>query len=133
MTENFILNIPVYLILIFTVITFLQSGIDKIMDWKGNYSWLTGHFEGTFMGGMVSLLLGIILVLEVITGVLALAAIFTLWLNDDPGLALWSLLLAGITLLMLLFGQRVAKDYAGAFTIVGYFIVIIIGLFLLTA
>lgn len=131
--ENFITNIPIYLILIFTVITFLQSGLDKLFDWKGNYGWLTGHFEGTFMGGMVSLLLGIILVLEVITGVLAFIALFTLWLNNDPTLALWSLLLAGITLLMLLFGQRVAKDYAGAFTIVGYFIVIIFGIFLLTA
>lgn len=131
--DNLIPNIPVYLILIFTVLTFLQSGLDKIFDWKGNYGWLTGHFKGTFMGGMVYLLLGIILVLEVLTGLLALAAIFTLWLNDDPTLALWSLVLGAITLLMLLFGQRVAKDYAGAFTIVGYFIVIIFGVFLVTA
>ena len=131
--ENFVLNLPVYLILIFTVITFLQSGIDKLVDWKGNYGWLTGHFKGTFMGGMVSLLLGIILVLEVITGLLALAAIFTLWMNEDLILSQWALGLAAVTLLMLLFGQRVAKDYAGAFTIVGYFIVIIFGLFLVTA
>lgn len=131
--DNFISNIPVYLILIFTLITFLQSGLDKLFNWKGNYEWLTGHFKGTFMGGMVSLLLGIILVLEVITGFLALAAIFTLYLNNDISLALWSLVLAALTLLMLLFGQRVANDYAGAFTIVGYFIVIIFGVFLVTA
>lgn len=131
--DNFISNIPVYLILVFTIITFLQSGLDKMMNWKGNYEWLTGHFKGTFMGGMVSLLLGTILVLEIITGLMALAAIFTLYLNDDPALALWSLVLAAVTLLMLLFGQRVANDYAGAFTIVGYFIVIIFGVFLVTA
>lgn len=131
--DNFIPNIPVYLILIFTIITFLQSGLDKMFNWSGNYEWLTGHFKGTFMGGMVSLLLGIILVLEVITGLMATGAIFTLFLNNDPGLALWSLVLAAITLLMLLFGQRVANDYAGAFTIVGYFLVIIFGIFLVTA
>lgn len=131
--ENLVPNIPVYLVLIFTIITFLQSGIDKISDWKGNYGWLTGHFEGTFMGGMVSLLLGIVLVLEIIVGVLALVGIFTLWFNNDLTFALWSLVLAAVTLLMLLFGQRVAKDYAGAFTIVGYFIVVIFGIFLLTA
>ncbi len=131
--DNFISNIPVYLILVFTIITFLQSGLDKMVNWKGNYEWLTGHFKGTFMGGMVSLLLGIILVLEIITGLMAIAAIFTLYLNDDPTLALWSLVLAAVTLLMLLFGQRVANDYAGAFTIVGYFIVIIFGVFLVTA
>jgi hypothetical protein len=33
---------------------------------------------------------------------------------------------------MLLFGQRVVKDYAGAFTIVGYFIVVILGVTLLS-
>lgn len=131
--DNFISNIPVYLILIFTIITFLQSGLDKMLNWSGNYEWLTGHFKGTFMGGMVSLLLGIILVLEVITGLLALAAILTLYLNDDLTMALWSLVLAAVTLLMLLFGQRVANDYAGAFTIVGYFIVTIFGIFLVTA
>lgn len=131
--ENFTTNLPVYLILIFTLITFLQSGLDKLFDWKGNYGWLTGHFKGTFMGGMVALLLGIILVLEVITGLLALTAIFTLWVNDDLTLSIWALGLAAVTLLMLLFGQRVAKDYAGAFTIVGYFIVVIFGVFLVTA
>jgi hypothetical protein len=131
--DNFIPNIPVYLILIFTIITFLQSGVDKLFNWSGNYEWLTGHFKGTFMGGMVSLLLGIILVLEIIVGFAALAGIFTLYANNDPSLALWALSLAAITLLMLLFGQRVANDYAGAFTIVGYFMVIIFGIFLITA
>lgn len=130
--DNLASNIPVYLILVFTIITFLQSALDKIFDWKGNHGWLTGHFKGTFMGSMVSLLLGTILFLELITGLLAMAAIFTLWFNNDPAFALWSLVLAAITLLMLLFGQRVAKDYAGAFTIVGYFLVIIFGVFLLT-
>ena len=131
--ENFTVNLPVYLILLFTAITFLQSGLDKLIDWKGNYEWLTGHFKGTFMGGMVSLLLGIILVLEVISGLLALIAVFTLWSSDSLLLSIWALGLAALTLLMLLFGQRVAKDYAGAFTIVGYFIVVIFGLFLVTA
>ena len=131
--DNLASNIPIYLILVFTLITFLQSGFDKLLNWSGNYEWLTGHFKGTFMGGMVSLLLGVILVLEVITGILALTAIFTLYLNDDLSLALWALVLAAITLLMLLFGQRVANDYAGAFTIVGYFMVIVFGIFLVTA
>ena len=131
--DNLISNIPVYLILVFTVITFLQSGLDKLFNWSGNYEWLTGHFKGTFMGGMVSLLLGIILILEIIVGILALVALFTLYMNDDLTLALWALVLAATTLLMLLFGQRIANDYAGAFTIVGYFIVIIFGIFLVTA
>ena len=85
------------------------------------------------MGGMVPLLVGIILLLEVIAGLMAIGGFFTLLLYNDPTLAMWSLVLAAITLLMLLFGQRVAKDYPGAFTITGYFMVIIFGLFLITA
>lgn len=131
--ENFSLNIPIILILLFTVITFLQSGLDKATDWKGNIGWLKGHFENTFLGGMVPLLVGTILILEILVGVLALAAIYSVLINENFTLALWALVLAAITLLMLLTGQRVAKDYPGAFTITGYFMVVIFGIFLLTA
>jgi hypothetical protein len=34
--------------------TFIQSGIDKIVDWKGNLEWLTGHFSKTRLRGQVS-------------------------------------------------------------------------------
>ena len=125
--------IPVLLILIFTAITFLQSGLDKVFDWNGNIGWLKGHFEATFMGKMVPLLVGIILVLEVVTGLLAIAAIFSLVFFENDNLALWALTLGALTLLMLLFGQRIAKDYPGAFTITGYFMVVVFGIFLLTA
>lgn len=131
--ENYTLNIPILLILAFTAITFLQSGLDKIFDWTGNIGWLKGHFGKTFMGGMVPLLVGIILVLEVIVGLMAIGGGFTLMLNNDPTLGFWSLVLAAITLLMLLFGQRVAKDYPGAFTLTGYFLIVIFGIFLITA
>jgi putative oxidoreductase len=131
--ENFSLHIPILLILLFTLITFLQSGLDKATDWKGNVGWLKDHFGKTFLGGLVPLLVGTILILEVAVGLLALAAIFSIFAYNSLTLALWTLILAAITLLMLLFGQRVAKDYPGAFTITGYFMVVIFGLFLLSA
>jgi putative oxidoreductase len=131
--ENFSLHIPILLILLFTLITFLQSGLDKATDWKGNVGWLKEHFGKTFLGGLVPLLVGTILILEVAVGLLALAAIFSIFAYNSLTLALWTLILAAITLLMLLFGQRVAKDYPGAFTITGYFMVVIFGLFLLSA
>lgn len=131
--QDFSIQIPVLLILGFTAITFLQSGLDKIFDWSGNIGWLKEHFKGTFMGGMVPLLVGTILVLEVLTGLMAIAGAYLLWVNEQADLAFWSLVLAAITLLMLLLGQRVAKDYPGAFTITGYFMVIVFGIFLMTA
>lgn len=131
--ENYTLNIPILLILAFTAITFLQSGLDKIFDWAGNIGWLKGHFGKTFMGGMVPILVGIILVLEVIAGLMAVGGCLSLIFYNDHSLGMWALVLAGVTLLMLLFGQRVAKDYPGAFTLTGYFMIVVFGLFLITA
>ncbi|TVZ26303.1 hypothetical protein JM83_1257 [Gillisia sp. Hel_I_86] len=130
--ENITNYITELLILIFIVITFLQSGLDKITDWKGNIGWLKGHFSKTFLAGQVPLMVAIILVLEVIVGFMALVGIFFIISSGQTEIALYANVLAAITLLMLLFGQRVAKDYAGAFTIVGYFIVVILGVTLLS-
>lgn len=130
--ENLVTNIPELLILLFIAITFLQSGLDKITDWAGNIGWLKGHFEKTFMGGMVPLMVGIILVFEVLAGLLAIWGMISIITTSDKSIALYASVLAAITLLMLLFGQRVAKDYAGAFTITGYFMVVVFGIYLLT-
>lgn len=131
--ENIISYIPEILILFFIAITFLQSGLDKVFDWKGNIQWLQGHFEKTFLSGMVPLMVGFILIIEILSGILALAGIFFLIITGETTLALSAMVLAAITLLMLLFGQRIAKDYPGAFTITGYFIVVVFGVFLLTS
>lgn len=120
------------LILLFIVITFLQSGIDKVVDWKGNTSWLKEHFSKTFLAKLVPLMVGIILVLEILTGILALAGIALILYAGINTVALYACILAAITLLMLLFGQRVAKDYEGAFTITGYFVVVIFGVYIIS-
>lgn len=130
--ENLTNYITEILISIFIAITFLQSGIDKITDWKGNIGWLKGHFSKTFLAGQVPLMVGIILVLEVLAGFMALVGIFFILSSGNTEIALYAHVLASITLLMLLFGQRVAKEYAGAFTIVGYFVVVILGVSLLS-
>lgn len=118
------------LILLFLAITFLQSGYDKIADWKGNVGWLKSHFANTFLGNKVPFSLGIILILEIIAGILALAGIWFLF-NDSKEIALYAGIVSCVTLLFLLFGQRIAKDYDGARTIVIYFIPAIFLVFLL--
>ena len=125
-------NLAELLILVFIIVTFLQSGLDKLFDWKGNISWLTGHFGKTFLSGTVPLLLGVIMIMEILSGLLAVAGVYSILINENYDLALSAAALAAITLLMLLFGQRIAKDYAGAFTITGYFIVVVFGIYLLT-
>lgn len=119
------------LLILFIIITFLQSGIDKIKDWNGNVSWLKDHFSKTPFKNIVPLLLGIILVTEILAGVLSLAGLYQLTCNGNTVIAFYGAILSCITLLMLLLGQRVAKDYEGAKTIAVYFIPAILLVFLL--
>lgn len=130
--ENLNSHLTEILILLFITITFLQSGIDKIIDWKGNIGWLKEHFSKTFLAGQVPFMVGVILLLEVLTGILAIIGIIQILSTGLQQFALYACALAAITLLMLLFGQRVAKDYAGAFTITGYFVVVILGVYILS-
>ena len=37
----------------FLAILFLQSGIDKVVDRRGNLEWLKGHFAKSPLAGMV--------------------------------------------------------------------------------
>ena len=112
------------LVLAFLAITFLQSGYDKIKDWKGNVEWLNGHFSNTVLAKQVPLALGTILLLEIVSGVLCVSGIIQNIMQDVviKGLGFYGAILSCVTLLFLLFGQRLAKDYDGARTIVIYFI-----------
>ena len=119
------------LLLVFLAIVFLQSGIDKIVDWSGNLSWLKGHFAKSIFKNSVPLLLGIVLVMEVLSGLLSLIGLTHLILFNETLFAWYAGFISGITLLMLLLGQRLAKDYEGAKTIVIYLIPTVLLLFLL--
>lgn len=119
------------LLLIFLIITFLQSGLDKIFDWAGNLSWLKEHFSKSPLGGMVPIMLVIVLICEVLAGVFCLVGLYQIVFATGGKMALYGALLSCASLLMLLFGQRMAKDYDGAKTIVIYFIPAVFLVFLL--
>lgn len=129
--ETMLNNATAILILLFLIITFLQSGIDKIIDWKGNLDWLQGHFMDTPLKGLVPLLLVTILLIEVIAAVLCVVGLYQLIFIGEGAIALYGAILSCIALLMLLFGQRIAKDYDGARTIAIYFIPAIFLVYLL--
>jgi putative oxidoreductase len=131
---KFLSNYPVeVLILIFLTITFIQSGIDKLIDWKGNLSFIKGHFKNSPLKNSVPLLLGIILVIEIIAGLLMAFGVYQLYTSEAKEIALLGVELSAITLIFLLIGQRLAKDYAGAMTLAVYFIITLLGVFLLNS
>lgn len=129
--ENLLGNATEILLLLFLIITFLQSGIDKVFDWKGNLNWLKEHFAQTPLQQLVPFLLGTVLIVETVAGILCALGLFQLLMMDDNTLALYGGIMSCIALLMLLFGQRMAKDYEGAKTIAVYFIPAIFLVFLL--
>jgi hypothetical protein len=105
----------------FLAILFLQSGLDKLVDRKGNLEWLRGHFAKSPLRNVVPLLLGVITLLELLAGGASAAGVVGLLFGRaEP--ALLGALLAALALTCLFFGQRVAKDYAGAAGLVPYFI-----------
>ena len=124
-------NITIILILLFLIVTFLQSGIDKITDWNGNLNFIKGHFKNSPFKKSVPILLSIILIIETVSGILMLIGVYKLIKNGQKELALIGVELAAITLLFLLIGQRLAKDYAGAMSLAVYFIITIFSVYLL--
>ena len=122
---------PQLLILAFLIITFLQSSIDKLTDWKGNLSFLKEHFSKTFLKNTVPLMLGIITFSELVVGILAILGIVQIYTSGITVLGLYSAIIAAKVLLALLFGQRIAKDYVGAMTITVYFMVTVFGVYIL--
>lgn len=103
-------------------ICFLQSGIDKVVDFKGNLAWLTGHFSKTPLRGQVAPMLVVVTILECAAGALCAVGVVQLALGNGTKAALYGAELSALNILMLFFGQRIAKDYAGAATLVSYFI-----------
>ena len=117
------------LVLAFVLITFMQSGIDKITDWSGNVAYIKSVFEKTFLAKFSTFLLAIIAVAEVVVGVLAIIGIYQILAHQDTFYGWLALVLSAKVLLALLFGQRIAKDYAGAMTIAVYFGVVLFGVY----
>lgn len=108
---------------LFFAILFLQSGTDKVVDRKGNLAWMGPHFAKSPLRGAVPAMLTVITVLELAAGLLSAAGVVQLLATGSPRLAMWGAALAGLSLLALFFGQRMAKDYAGAAGLVPYFLV----------
>ncbi|MCB9187010.1 MAG: DoxX family protein [Flavobacteriales bacterium] len=113
----------------FLAILFIQSGLDKVLDWKGNLEWLTGHFSRSFLSGMVPILLGTLTLFEIAAGVVSALGVVEVLVYRSYCFAFLGSLISAVSLVMLFFGQRIAKDYAGAGGLVPYFILVVIDLY----
>lgn len=132
-----VLRIPeaIYLMQIFVsaflAILFVQSGIDKIVDRRGNLEWLSGHFSKSPLAGMVPALLITITILELAAGVLSAVGCLLVILWKDSTIAFYGAIASAAAVTALFFGQRMAKEYAGAAVLVPYFLLTLVALYLL--
>ncbi len=115
----------------FLAILFVQSGIDKIVDRRGNFEWLKGHFAKSPLAGTVPALLICITILEIAAGVLSAVGCVLVILLNDSTIAFYGAILSAAAITALFFGQRMAKDYAGAAVLVPYFLVTLVAMYLL--
>jgi hypothetical protein len=115
----------------FLAILFLQSGIDKIADRGGNFEWLKGHFAKSPLAGIVPALLIGITILEVAAGALSAVGCVLVILLKDSTIAFYGAILSAAAITSLFFGQRMAKEYAGAAVLVPYFLLTLVAIYLL--
>ncbi len=111
-------------------VLFLQSGLDKAFNWQGNREWLTGHFTKSVLKGAVPILLPVITLIELGAGVFSAIGFFCVLFGCGPSFGLLGMLLAVKAIFLLFVGQRLAKDYPGAASLVPYFFLAAAGLYL---
>ncbi len=113
---------------LFLAILFLQSGMDKVIDFRGNQGYLTQHFGKSPLRGMVTPMLLTLTVFELTAGALCAVGLVELLVLGVPRIAFWGITVAALAFLALFFGQRIAKDYEGAAVLPGYFLIALVGL-----
>ena len=115
----------------FLAILFLQSGIDKVIDYRSNLEWLKGHFAKSPLGGVVPILLTAITILEVAAGALSAIGCIILIVSRETTVAFYGAVISAVAIIALFFGQRMAKEYAGAAVLVPYFLLALAAIYLL--
>jgi hypothetical protein len=118
------------LVAAFLAVLFLQSGLDKVLDWAGNRSYIDSVFAKTPLKSLSGPMLAVITLMEVGSGVLSAAGALSVLFTHEAGFAFAGAVLSGLSILSLFFGQRIAKDYAGAAGLVPYFLVAVLGVLL---
>jgi uncharacterized membrane protein YphA (DoxX/SURF4 family) len=121
------------LISAFLAILFLQSGIDKVVDRRGNLEWLKGHFAKSPLAGIVPAMVTAITILEIAAGVLSAIGCVVIIFSRDSTVAFYGAAISAVAIVALFFGQRMTKDYAGAAVLVPYFLLALSAIYLLAS
>ena len=115
-------------IAIFLFIAFFQSGLDKVIDRKGNLDFLKAHFSDSPLIKIIPIMLLILTFLEIIGSLMLGYGVYYAFVNRSTLWIFYGFIVIAITIIILFAGQRIAKDYLGAADLVPYFILIMLGI-----
>jgi putative oxidoreductase len=116
---NYLTLLKIFSGLVFSVL-FLQSGFDKIIDYKGNKDWIISYFESTPLNKSAKLLFIVLTLTEVLAGVFSFLGVGMLLLDKGDYFTRLGIAFSFVALLFVFTGQRLAKDYASAANTIAY-------------
>lgn len=117
------------LITLFIAILFIQSGLDKVFNYQAEQAFYKEHFKKTFLKSTVPLLMPMITISELAAGFLCGLGVLLLLITGDSSIGFLGMLIAALSIIQLFFGQRIAKDFGGAASLVPYFLLTIAGVY----
>lgn len=123
-------HLPLAFAALFVAILFLQSGLDKVLNYKGNLEFLSSHFAKSPLAKQVPIMLPVITLMEIATGALAAVGLIYLIGTGSTVILFYASLVGAATLTALFFGQRMAQDYPGAAVLVPYFLLDLVMMYL---
>lgn len=115
----------------FLAVTFLQAGLDKVLDRRGNLMRYRVAFDRTPMRRPTGAWLTLLTLAELAAGVVSAAGCLTLVLARSPWMAFTGAVLGALSLLFFFFGLRLGRDYPAASATVPYFVTCLAALVLL--
>jgi len=116
----------------FLATIFLQSGLDKILNWNSELEWMSKQFENTPLASNLQIGLFVVTILEILGGGLSALGILWILFRDGHLVGLLGAMSCSFSLCILMFGQRISKNYEGAASLVPYFILSSLGFYFYT-
>ena len=124
-------NMASSLIIVYLIISFGFSVVEKITSWNKSKAYYREHFKGTLIEDHIPLSLLLVILLETISIGLCMRGFYGLLHSGAVYWASAGLVFVSLTLMVLMAGQRIAQDYSGAMNITVYFVLSAMGLYFL--
>ena len=124
-------HLAVSLIVCYLTLSFVFSIVEKTIQWKNCKTYYKEHFKRSFLKNHVPAAILLVILLELVCVGLNTIGLYSLLQNGKTEVVLWGMIAVSFTLLLLMTGQRIAQDYSGAMNITVYFMLTVIGIFML--